>query len=313
MRKTKAVPAPLKARSLSELRDLQRQAAGQARAAQGAQTAPDHDHTSRDDTSSQAAAGKRRPHRFLPPGGPGAVRTQHPAPAAGHDRSSTEPALQVPQSTDAAILTSERSKDYSPERERLIAATQALNVGPETLAREDIALFRRVVQSVTPAAHSNRALLPPVPAAAPDQLHQRRQHAAGQVNDGALAVSDNFAPAAIDHDDTAFVQAGNDPHLIKALKKGKWQIQANLDLHGANIDDARERLDRFIQSCRDHQIRCVRIVHGKGYGSKDGGPVLKETVRRWLSQLAVVQAYTECNETDGGAGAVLVLLAKQKV
>jgi DNA-nicking Smr family endonuclease len=52
----------------------------------------------------------------------------------------------------------------------------------------------------------------------------------------------------------------------------------------------------------------VRIVHGKGYGSKDGEPVLKQTIRRWLTQMEAVSAYAECSERDGGAGAVQVLL-----
>lgn len=275
MRKAKAVPAPLKAKSLSDLRDLQRQIASQAKANKGAQAAPDHNRSSPDDPSWQPAAEKRRPHRFLPP-------------------------------SSGAI------KPHPPPSQQLMTPASASGERQDTLNPEDVALFRRVVQSVTPAAQSNRAVLPPVPAGNPTQMRERRQHAAGQHSQGSLDVSDHYAPAGIDHDDTVFLQAGHGPHLIKGLKKGKWQIQANLDLHGANLDEARERMDRFIQSCREHQIRCVRIVHGKGYGSKNGDPVLKETVRRWLSQLVVVQAYVECDEADGGAGAVLVLLTKQK-
>lgn len=178
------------------------------------------------------------------------------------------------------------------------------------LHADDIALFRRTVKSVTPAPRNNRVVLPPVAAATSTQLQQRRQHAMGQRVVASLDVSDQYASASLDHNDAVFLQTNQGPHLIKALKKGKWPIEASLDLHGATLDEARERMDRFIQSCREHHIRCVRIVHGKGYGSKGGDPVLKDTVRRWLSQLAVVQAYIECSEPDGGAGAVLVLLSK---
>jgi DNA-nicking Smr family endonuclease len=79
-------------------------------------------------------------------------------------------------------------------------------------------------------------------------------------------------------------------------------------LHGATLDEARARLDQFLQSCLSHQIKSVCIVHGKGYGSRDRTPVLKQTVRRWLTQIDAVLAYTECNEQNGGAGAVQVLL-----
>ncbi|CPK94242.1 Smr domain [Bordetella pertussis] len=55
-------------------------------------------------------------------------------------------------------------------------------------------------------------------------------------------------------------------------------------------------------------IRCVRIVHGKGYGSQGLEPVLKDKARTWLVQKADVLAFSEAPERGGGAGALLVLL-----
>jgi DNA-nicking Smr family endonuclease len=179
-----------------------------------------------------------------------------------------------------------------------------------TLDPADAQLFRRVMQGVAPARGSDRAILAPVPAAAPDLLRQRREHAMGKELHIPPNVSDHYASAPTERDDTIYLKSGHGPDLLKGLRKGKWPVQASLDLHGANLDEARERLDRFIQSCREHHLKCVRIVHGKGYGSKNGDPVLKETVRRWLTQFSAVQAYMECSEADGGAGAVWVLLEK---
>ncbi|CFT83367.1 Smr domain [Bordetella pertussis] len=59
---------------------------------------------------------------------------------------------------------------------------------------------------------------------------------------------------------------------------------------------------------REHGIRCVRIVHGKGYGSQGLEPVLKDKARTWLVQKADVLAFSEAPERGGGAGALLVLL-----
>lgn len=98
--------------------------------------------------------------------------------------------------------------------------------------------------------------------------------------------------------------------MLRQLRQGKWPIEASLDLHGANLDEARRRLHQFIASCQEHSIRCVRIVHGKGHGSRSRQSVLKQTVRRWLVQWPAVQAYVECAEPDGGAGAVMALLEK---
>lgn len=293
----KTSAAPLKAKSLSELRELQR-LAGAAPA-----SAPDPLHQDR-----------RRPHRFLPPR-PGPV-TPSDRPTGEHSRAS-EPALPVhahlarTHSTPDPLIGA-AARPVTPTGRTVTQSGEHTATGSTgaALSPEDIALFRRVVESVTPGPESDRLLLAPVPPATPAQLKQRRQQAMGLDTTPALDVSDHYASGKLEHDDTVFLQAGQGPHLIKGLKKGKWPVEASLDLHGSTLDHARDRMDRFIQSCRDHDIRCVRIVHGKGYGSKDGNPVLKETVRRWLSQLAVVQAYVESDEANGGAGAVLVLLNK---
>lgn len=303
MRKTKKAPpastppgksatASLKAKSLSELRELQRLAG----------TAPAS-------TPEPARQARRRPHRFLPPspnpvGRPDRTASGRPiasevaAPAPQHSAVESPSGPAAPPSARSGFLPG-------------YTATRPANTPADSpLSSEDIALFRRVVESVTPGPKSDRLILAPVPPGTPAQLRQRRQQAMGQAATPALDVSDHYASGRLEHDDTVFLQAGQGPHLIKGLKKGKWPVQASLDLHGSTLDQARERMDRFIQSCRDHDIRCVRIVHGKGYGSRDGNPVLKETVRRWLCQLAVVQAYVESDEANGGAGAVLVLLSK---
>ncbi|WP_167752865.1 Smr/MutS family protein [Pusillimonas caeni] len=184
--------------------------------------------------------------------------------------------------------------------------------GPETatepLTAEDKALFRQAVKSARPLAPTNRAILPPVPAASAPILKQRRQAAAGAEAAVPAPISDLYASPRLAPDASHFVQAGYGPDLLKKLAKGKWPIGASLDLHGATLDEARLRMDGFLRSCLQHGIRCVRIVHGKGHGSRNNAPVLKETVRRWLTQLEDVMAYAECDERDGGAGAVQVLL-----
>lgn len=179
---------------------------------------------------------------------------------------------------------------------------------PAELTVEDAVLFERAMRSVTPIRATGRVILPPRPAAPRTLLRQRRQWASCSEPAPPPAVSDGFVPAATAHDATNFVRAGRGPDLIRDLRRGKWPMQASLDLHGSTLEQARERLDRFLTSCTTHGIRCVQVVHGKGLGSKDGTPVLKQTVRRWLTQIDAVLAYVECEEAHGGAGAVQVLL-----
>jgi len=52
----------------------------------------------------------------------------------------------------------------------------------------------------------------------------------------------------------------------------------------------------------------VRVIHGKGLGSKNREPVLKTKVRLWLTQREEVLAYCQARPVDGGSGALVVLL-----
>lgn len=179
----------------------------------------------------------------------------------------------------------------------------------EVLTPEDRALFRHAVRMVSPLKPSNTTQLPPPLKAQPQALKRKRQAADDTTLEKmSQRLSDQYHPARPHLEPGTYLRAGIGPDVIKNLKRQKWPITASLDLHGATLEQARNRLEQFLQSCITHHVKCVRVVHGKGYGSKDGAPVLKETVRRWLTQLDAVIAYIECNERNGGAGAVQILL-----
>ena len=93
----------------------------------------------------------------------------------------------------------------------------------------------------------------------------------------------------------------------KKLQQGQLVIQAKLDLHGLNIDLARETLCNFIQKQYEYGYRCLLIVHGKG-GLHGETPILKNHVNDWLQQLPQVLAFHSAQQRHGGTGAVYVLL-----
>ena len=97
--------------------------------------------------------------------------------------------------------------------------------------------------------------------------------------------------------------------MTRKLRKGHWSIQREIDLHGLRREDAREALAAFIRESHRQGLRCVRVVHGKGLGSEGKAPVLKPKVHSWLIQKNQVLAYVQARPLDGGAGALLVLLA----
>ena len=97
---------------------------------------------------------------------------------------------------------------------------------------------------------------------------------------------------------------------MRKLQRGGYSVQAEIDLHGMTVDEARPRLADFIDYCASQGKYCVRVVHGKGLGSGNRGPVLKNAVNRWLRKWDCVLAFVSTRQVDGGTGAVYVLLQR---
>ena len=78
--------------------------------------------------------------------------------------------------------------------------------------------------------------------------------------------------------------------------------------HRHVVAEARPVLVTFLNECLRDGLRCVRIIHGKGLGSKNGEPVLKRKVSSWLMQRDEILAFCQARRTEGGGGAAVVLL-----
>jgi DNA-nicking Smr family endonuclease len=159
-----------------------------------------------------------------------------------------------------------------------------------------------------PAKHlpGQRAVLPVAQAAPIAVQHQLDEMAVMRE-----AISDEFdVETLLDTDDAlSFRRPGMGPDVTRKLRRGGWSIQGQLDLHGLRSDDARESLSQFIKDAHKIGWRCVRVVHGKGLGSPGKTPVLKGKVQSWLIQKNEVLAFVQARPAQGGAGALVVLLA----
>ena len=124
------------------------------------------------------------------------------------------------------------------------------------------------------------------------------------------SLSDDFYPAheLESGEELLYLREGQTPNILSKLRRGFWVVQAQIDLHGLISDEAREYVAEFLSICKKRNIRCVRIVHGKGLGSRNREPVLKHKLRNWLMQKDEVIAYAQAKPEDGGSGAVIVLL-----
>ena len=188
------------------------------------------------------------------------------------------------------------------EREALAAALRAQEA---KRVREHRSLFQAAVGAVRRLPEHRTVSLKPAPPAPTPMQHLLDEAAALQE-----AISDVVdISTLLDTDDRlSFRRPGVGPDVTQNLRRGKWSIQRQIDLHGLRSDDAREALGAFMREAHKQGIRCVRVVTGKGLGSPGKAPVLKDKVHRWLVQRAEVVAFVQASPAHGGAGALVVLL-----
>ena len=111
-----------------------------------------------------------------------------------------------------------------------------------------------------------------------------------------------------DGTDEDFAAPGVDRRELRKLKRGEYAVGDRRDLHGLTAAEACASVQRFIDSSRHCRHRCVCIVHGRGLHSEGKASVLRARVRAFLKTHRSVLAYADAPRSDGGAGAVYVLL-----
>jgi DNA-nicking Smr family endonuclease len=107
-----------------------------------------------------------------------------------------------------------------------------------------------------------------------------------------------------------FARSGLQHRLLRQLKRGELRPEDQLDLHGQTLAQAGLYLAQFLDEMQRAGCRCVCVVHGKGYRSADGRPVLKTQINQWLRDTPAVLAFSSAQPKDGGMGAVYVLLRR---
>jgi DNA-nicking Smr family endonuclease len=172
-------------------------------------------------------------------------------------------------------------------------------------AADDVALFREQLADVIPMPAHDRAIhakprLRPIPL---QHLRDEREALADSLSDHvSWDIGLETGEALV------FLRPGLAQQTVRKLRRGHWVIQDELDLHGCTSAEARPMLIEFLAACVKHGTRCVRIIHGKGLGSRNREPVLKTKVANWLMQRDDILAFCEARPSDGGSGALIALL-----
>ncbi len=175
---------------------------------------------------------------------------------------------------------------------------------PPEIGEDEAGLFLEAVKNARPLKQTRVHHPTPKPRPIPKQFQQDEMQALAD------SLSDHYIPAheLESGEELLYLREGHSPDILRKLRRGHWVIQEQLDLHGMVADEARLYVVEFLAHCRKRGARCVRIIHGKGLGSKNREPVLKNKLRSWLMQRDEVIAYAQAREVDGGSGALVVLL-----
>ncbi len=164
----------------------------------------------------------------------------------------------------------------------------------------DKGLFQEMMQDAVPMSQDRikpwRKRPPPFPLPHAPGDHDETEH-------------DHISEAEIKTGDVLeFFRPGLQKRVFQDLRRGHLEIEWELDLHGLTARHAHSTLELFLRDCHRRGIRCVRIIHGKGFGSEDRQPVLKQKLNLWLRQRKDVLAFCSATRRDGGTGAAYVLL-----
>ena len=170
---------------------------------------------------------------------------------------------------------------------------------------EALDLLKEALRDVKPIKASDRVQHVPPRA---DPLPLQRLRAEREILAESLADTSSLDEGLESGAASGFLRNGLSRQVLRKLRRGHWAMQGELDLHGHTVAAAREAVVQFLQHCQRERWRCVRIIHGRGLRSKNGEPVLKTKVLRWLIERQEILAFCEARPADGGPGAVVVLL-----
>lgn len=171
----------------------------------------------------------------------------------------------------------------------------------------DDELFRQMVGEVRPLEQDKISPYRQKPSARPIKRQEDEKQVVKDMMSDPIALDDIETG-----EELLFSRPSIPPNTIRKLRRGQFSIEAELDLHRMTSDEARQAIAVFLPQMRQSGKRCVRIIHGKGHGSFNKMPVLKNKINYWLRQRDEVLAFCSARPVDGGTGALYILLKRTR-
>ena len=180
----------------------------------------------------------------------------------------------------------------------------------KSLDDDDITLWKKVAETVTPIAREDFIIPEPVvsvspvkPAVTPKVKPVQSQAARPQMK----KIQSSLLPADLDQKGYGGISRA----AAKSMKSGQSGYTKKIDLHGSNLADAHQKLKSFVLSAAAEGHRHILVITGKGTANKG---VIRTNLPIWLNEAplsAHVIAYCQAQIKDGGAGAWYVNLRRR--
>lgn len=171
------------------------------------------------------------------------------------------------------------------------------------ISQEDIEAFQTAIKGTKPLVQKpriTRSTPPTKPIRKPESYKDDTIHLDDAMNEEKVAGEEFLS----------YKHTSISNKILRKLRKGQYNVDAILDLHGMSVHEAKDAVESFLQQCVNKGIRVALIIHGKGSHSEM--PVLKNKINHWLRRVDVVLAFCSAAPTHGSRGAIYVLFKRDR-
>nr|WP_225981328.1 endonuclease SmrB [Mannheimia pernigra] len=167
----------------------------------------------------------------------------------------------------------------------------------EKILEDEFALFREAAKGTKKIAQ-NTYVLKSEPRKKLQELRELKEKA-----DIEFYFSDEYEPLLKEENEKVkYLREDVDPHMLKRLRRGDFQPELFLDLHGLTKEKAKKELAALILACEREKVFCASIM--TGFGTR----ALKDQIPRWLVQHPKIMALHQAPKEWGGDASILILV-----
>ncbi|WP_392561281.1 endonuclease SmrB [Orbus sturtevantii] len=161
---------------------------------------------------------------------------------------------------------------------------------------EELALFNRAVVNTKKIKQDTVVHIPRKQSKVAILAKKQMQ----ESNNNEFYFSDDFQPL-LQEDPIRYLREGTEPIEIKRLKRGFYEPDFFLDLHGLTQNEAKKEIAALIAACIRERAPCACIMYGHGKN------ILKKQTPMWLAQHPDIICFHQAPKEFGGDAALLVL------